>query len=601
MNDNKIKNIDQKKQKYFFRASAEDFKKIPGCPIAYWVSKNISETFIKYPLFSSYSDTRIGLITGDNDRYIRQWHEVDFFRIGFNFTRSQAHTSMKKWFPQSKGGEFRRWYGNNNTVVDWFNDGHELQTRLHNSGERTLAHNFNLDRIFDEGITWTKISSGVFAARYQPKGFLFNDASANAFPLVKGSNWFLMGFLATKIPSEILMAMNPTLNFLPGNIANLPISPKIVDDPIFLSNTKRLVQLSKNDWDSYEISWDFVRHPLLGSDEKNTRLKTVYTKLRNAYTEITVEMQSLETENNRICIAAYNLEDELTSEVPLNVITLTCNPHYRYGGEKTEDELEALLLADTIRELISYAVGCMFGRYSIDKPGLILANQADTLAKYLKQIPEPRFCAVENNVIPILDSDWFTDDITGLFCQFLRVAFGEDHYKENLLFVEMVLGKKGKSLPIRDYFLKDFYNDHTSAKDSSRIGYKKRPIYWMFSSPNGTFNALIYLHRYSPDTVSVVLNNYLREFRNKLASNLSYLQQVGLNTSSSQVEKTRANNEIDTIKKQLQELDDYERDVLYPLATQQVQLDLDDGVKVNYLKLGPALKKISGLDAKDED
>ena len=299
-------------------------------------------------------------------------------------------------------------------------------------------------------------------------------------------------------------------------------------------------------------------------------------------------MQRLEEENNRIFIEAYGLQDELTPDVPLKEITLTCNPYYRYGGDKTEEELEALLLADTMRELLSYAAGCMFGRYSLDKPGLILANQGDTLTEYLQQVPEPSFIPNQDNVIPILDGDWFTDDITERFRQFLRVTFGETHYEENLAFIEAALGKD-----VRKYFLKDFYNDHVRR-------YKKRPIYWLFSSPKGSFNALIYLHRYRPDTVSVVLQ-YLRDFRKKLAARLDYLQQVGISPSASQSEKTRAQKEIDTIKKQLLELDDYERDTLYPLATAQIALDLDDGVKVNYLKLGPALKKIVGLDAKGED
>jgi hypothetical protein len=257
--------------------------------------------------------------------------------------------------------------------------------------------------------------------------------------------------------------------------------------------------------------------------------------------------------------------------------------------------MESRLLQDTMKELVSYAVGCMFGRYALDKPGLILANQGETIKDYLKRVPEPSFPADDDNVIPMLDGDWFTDDITERFRQFLRVAFGEEHYEENLRFVEQALNIKGKrNYGIRDYFLGEFYSDHVKR-------YKKRPIYWLFSSPKGTFNALIYLHRYRPDTVSVVLNGYLRDFRNKLAAHLSYLQQVGVSANASQAEKTRANKEIDTIKKQLQELDDYERDVLYPLATEQVPLDLDDGVKVNYLKLGPALKKIVGLDAKEED
>ena len=304
------------------------------------------------------------------------------------------------------------------------------------------------------------------------------------------------------------------------------------------------------------------------------------------------DMQRLEEENNRIFIEAYGLQDELTPDVPLSEITLTCNPHYRYGGDKSEQELEDLLRADTMREFISYAVGCMFGRYSLDKPGLILANQGETLEDYLRQASEPRFTPDADNVIPLLDGDWFTDDITGRFREFLRVTFGDEHYDENLRFIETALGKKGKPLPIRDFFLKEFYTDHVKR-------YKKRPIYWLFSSPKGSFNALIYLHRYRPDTVSIVLQ-YLRDFRSKLVSDRDHQTQVSISISASQGEKTKALKRIEELKKVLVELDDYERDTLYPLATRQIPLDLDDGVKVNYTKLGAALKKIPGLDAADE-
>lgn len=594
MSENQKSSREQGMGKYFFRASAADFKKIPGSPVAYWVSSKLRDAFEKFSRFADYSDTRIGLITGDNSYYIRQWSEVSFSRIGFNFSRDEAKDSGRKWFPQSKGGDFRRWFGNNSTVLDWSNDGYELQTRLHESGERILAHNFNLDRIFEQGITWTKISSGTFAARYQPNGFLFNDASANAFPLKSESTWFLLGLLSSKIPVEILKAMNPTLNFLPGNIAGLPISPAIVQDPSILQNAKRAVELSKTDWDSTETAWDFGRLPLLHSEHRQASLKASYQKLGSHWREMTLEMQRLEEENNRIFIDAYGLQDELTPEVPLNEITLTCNPHYRYGGNKSEEDLEALRLADTLRELVSYAVGCMLGRYSLDKPGLILANQGETLADYLAQVPEPRFAADDDNVIPMLDGDWFPDDITLRFRQFLRVAFGEAHYEDNLAFIEQALNIKGKrNYGLRDFFLGEFYVDHVKR-------YKKRPIYWLFSSPKGSFNALIYMHRYRPDTVSVVLK-YLRDYREKLSTEKERQAAVSINPGSSQGEKTKALKEVDRLAKVLTELEDYERDTLYPLATEQVQIDLDDGVKVNYLKFGAALKKIAGLEAKDED
>ena len=348
-----------------------------------------------------------------------------------------------------------------------------------------------------------------------------------------------------------------------------------------------------HDWDSYETSWDFTSLPLLNPDYRQPTLKATYQKLRAHWREMTLEMQRLEEENNRIFIDAYGLQDELTPEVPLNEITLTCNPHYRYGNDKSEDELEALLLADTMRELVSYAVGCMFGRYALDKPGLILANQGETIEDYLNRVPEPSFPADDDNVIPMLDGDWFTDDIAERFRKFLRVTFGEEHYEENLQFIEKALGKNGKARDIRNYFLKDFYSDHVKR-------YKKRPIYWLFSSPKGSFNALIYMHRYRPDTVSVVLNDYLREFRTKLTAHKNHLEAVSISASSSQGEKTKALKEIEKITKMIAEMEEYEREVLYPLATEQVEIDLDDGVKVNYPKFGAALKKIVGLEAADE-
>jgi len=386
-----------------------------------------------------------------------------------------------------------------------------------------------------------------------------------------------------------MSVLNPTSTFQVGDISKIPFrkanAKAVVDN---------LVLYARADWDAFETSWGFTGLPLLSPDYRQPTLKDTYQKLRAHWREMTLEMQRLEEENNRIFIDAYGLQDELIPEVPLNEITLTSNPHYRYGNDKSEDELEALLLADTIRELVSYAVGCMFGRYALDMPGLILANQGETIEDYLKRVSEPSFLADDDNVIPMLDGDWFTDDIAERFRRFLRVAFGEEHYEENLQFVEKAMNIKCKrNYSIRDYVLGEFDNDHVKR-------YKKRPIYWLFSSPKGSFNALIYMHRYRPDTVSVVLNDYLREFRTKLTSHKNQLEAVSISASASQGEKTKALKEIENLTKTIDELDTYEREVLYPLATEQVEIDLDDGVKVNYPKLGAALKKIPGLDAKEK-
>jgi len=393
---------------------------------------------------------------------------------------------------------------------------------------------------------------------------------------------------------DFMLILNPTSTFQVGDMARVPYINLKEEVQTIDKNVERLVGFGKADWNSFETSWDFTGLPLLHSDDRQPTLKATYHKLRAHWREMTLEMQRLEEENNRIFIEAYGLQDELAPDVPLNEITLTCNPHYRYGGDKSEEELEALLLADTMRELVSYAVGCMFGRYSLDKPGLILANQGETLADYLQQVPQPSFPVDDDNVIPLLDDDWFPDDITLRLRQFLRVSFGDAHYEDNLAFIEQALNVKGKrSYGLRDYVLGEFYADHVKR-------YRKRPIYWLFSSPKGSFNALIYMHRYRADTVSVVLK-YLRDYREKLATEREHQAAVSINPTSSQGERTRALKEVDRLARVLTELEDYERDVLYPRATEQVQIDLDDGVKVNYLKLGAALKKIPGLETRDED
>ena len=295
----------------------------------------------------------------------------------------------------------------------------------------------------------------------------------------------------------------------------------------------------------------------------------------------------MEKENNQIFIDAYKLQNELIPNVLLSDITLTGNPHFRYSDTSrkiySDEEREKLLLADTMKEFISYSVGCMFGRYALDKPGLILVNQGETIEDFLAKIPEPIFKPDDDNVIPIMDVDWFSDDIVERFNKFLKVTFGEENYDENLSFIEEAIGKD-----IRKYFLKDFYTYHIQM-------YKKRPIYWMFSSSKGSFNALIYMHRYRPDTVSIVLNDYLREFKTKLTSRKDNLETISISTSASQREKTKALKEIEKTKKIFDELDDYEHDILYPLATKQIVIYLDDGVKTNYPKFGKALKKVVGL------
>ena len=302
--------------------------------------------------------------------------------------------------------------------------------------------------------------------------------------------------------------------------------------------------------------------------------------------------QQLEIENNEAVATLYGVKDEVDSHVPLERVSLTNNSAFRWPN-KTPEERDVLFTESAIVDLVSYAVGCMFGRYSLDKPGLILADQGATMQDYLAQVLSPTFIPDADNVLPVVDGDWFEDDIVARFRQFLRVAFGEQHFEENLRFIE----ESGGVQSLREYFItragrSKFYDDHVKR-------YKKRPIYWLFSSPKGSFNALIYMHRYTPSTVSTVLNEYLREFEAKLEASLQHQERLAAGGGTSR-QQAAAAKEADRLRKVLLELSEYEHDVLYPLASQQIAIDLDDGVKANYPKFYPALKRIPRLEAADE-
>jgi type II restriction/modification system DNA methylase subunit YeeA len=562
---------------WFYRVSAADFKKIPGSPIAYWVSHKIATTFDE-PSLAEVIITEGQNKTANNDKYVRMIWEVSRDSTGRD----------KKWLLYSKGGDYRKWYGNLEHVVDWSESARGHYRR--SASCRIIAEKY----WYREGITWTDITSSGTGFRYLPSNTTFDMSGPTAFFENDYEIYVYLCLLNSVYVKHLLPILNPTLHAQLRDIKSIPQLSKVTSDSKCRERSKKCMFISKKDWDAFETSSDFTILPLVTPHFLQPTLEAIYQNLRAYWRDMTLEMQRLEEENNRIFINAYDLHNELTPEVPLNEITVTCNPHYRYGSDKTDDELEALLLADTMRELVSYAVGCMFGRYSLDKPGLILANQGETIEDYLTRVPEPRFSPDDDNVIPMLDGDWFTDDITEHFRKFVRVAFGEEHYEKNLLFIEQALNVKGKrNYSIRDYFLGEFYNDHVKR-------YKKRPIYWLFSSPKGSFNALIYMHRYRPDTVSVVLNDYLREFRTKLTSQKNHLEAVSISASASQAEKTTALKEIEKITKMIAEMEEYEREVLYPLATEQKEIDLDNGVKFNYPLFGDALKKIVGLDATED-
>jgi len=565
---------------WFYRASASDFKKIPSSPIAYWVSERQKEIFEKSLSLSPVAKPCVGLQTGDNDRFVRNWHEVCLNNIGFSFpNRERAEKSRLKWFPYNKGGDFRRWYGNQEFLVNWENDGFKIK-HFSNEFGRIRSRPQNLGTYFKESISWSKISSGFPAFRYFPTGFIYDVAGTSIFCNDTSLAKRILGFTNSPLTKKFLEILSPTLNFEVGHIASLPIIPVVGSTEI----SKKLIDISKSDWDSYEISWNFSTLPLLDPDHRRATLESTYQSLRVHWQEMTLEMKRLEEENNRIFIDAYGLQDELKPDVPLEEITLTCNPRYRYGNKKTDQELESLLLADTMREFISYAVGCMFGRYSLDRPGLILANQGETVEDYIKKVALPKeeisFMPDEDNVLPLTEGEYFADDIVARFKRFLRVTFGDENYDKNLTFIERALGKD-----IRKYFLSDFYAHHVRM-------YKQRPIYWLFSSPQKTFNALIYMHRYNPDTVNTVLNDYLRPLIRKLEAEKNTIETRKVSGALSVREMAQAEKELGVIIKQIRELSDYERNVIYPVAAKRMEIDLDDGVKANYPKFGKALFQV---------
>jgi hypothetical protein len=397
----------------------------------------------------------------------------------------------------------------------------------------------------------------------------------------------MLAYLCSKVAFNFLKVLNPTLNFQTGNLAALPWDSEKLK-PYFNSlsdKAKQIIEIYEDDWNSVETSWEF-KQPSILKIKEHGNLKLGFQKLNYIHQANVEKVKELEEDINTTFISAFHLQKEVTPNISLNEVSLFCNKSFRANDKIDFSEvLDEKQLKDNIFEFLSFSVGCMFGRYSLDKEGLILSSLGESLESYLLRIPSPSFMPDEDNVIPIIDfdGDWFEDDITERFKAFLKVTFGEEYFTENLLFIEEAIGKD-----IKKYFIKDFYADHVKR-------YKKRPIYWMFSSPKCSFNALIYMHRYQPDTASIVLNNYLREFRRKLIARKETNEHIEINPSASQKDITQAIKAIAKIDKVLEEVNDYERDVLYPLASKKQPIDLDDGVKHNYPLFGKALKKVTGL------
>lgn len=558
-----------------YRVAPASFEALPGAPMAYWFPTTLLGAFRSSPTLSATARTAKGLVTGDNAAFVRQWWEVSRSRIGFgHLDRASAKASGKKWFPYAKGGDFRRWAGNLEAVVNWENDGYLIQTTKTGDGTRVRATNFNLDRIFQPGIAWTVVTTSDPSFRKVAAGCLFADAAGIC---QSTDDEYMLALLNSSAVRQVLAGLSPTMNLHPGYLGAVP-TPRDDDRDSARDGAIRAVGLSTRDWNSQERSWDFSRSRLVG---RSALLSAAYDAARRDWASWVDELQQIEQSNDRHFAKLFGFDGEV-DEPSVENVSLSVNPQFVYRG-LSRNEAEVRLRGDSVRDLVSYGVGCMFGRYSLDTPGLILAEQGATIQDYLAKVPTPTFMPDTDNVIPIVDGDWFEDDIVARFRQFLRSAFGEQHFEENFRFVTASLGVQD----LRDYFVRSFYEDHWKR-------YKKRPIYWLFSSSKGSFNALIYMHRYTPSTASTVLNDYLREYRAKLEASLRHQERLVV-AGGAPRQQAAAQKEVGRLRTVLLELDEYEHHVLYPLASQQLSIDLDDGVKANYPKFGAALKKITGL------
>jgi hypothetical protein len=506
----------------------------------YAASESAHSTFASAPTMSSIAEVRTGLQTGDNAGFLRQWFEVSYSSV-----RVDGFAGTSRWVPYVKSSSPTRWFAREDLVVDWRGDGDDI--RAHPSSVvRNAAYYFR------RGLSYGGLA-GHLKARLVPAGAIFDQKNSMVFPVGATTTGQLLALMNSPA-FEVLARLVSPKGFGVGTLARLPIPREALATPRIEAIAERAIELSRAGFDRSETSRGFVGlDSIFMGAERHSSLRVGVEAIQETDTRIQSELRDIEAENARIFQAALLAVPE---EPPAEVRAAP-----PYPG------------ASIAQDLASYAVGCMFGRYSLDESGLILADQGVTLQDYLARVPTPTFMPDADNVIPIVDGDWFEDDIVERFRQFLRAAFGEEHFEENLRFVTDSLGVKN----LRDYFVKSFYKDHVQR-------YKKRPIYWLFSSPKGSFNALIYMHRYSPSTVSTVLT-YLREYVTKLESAVQQAERVG-NVK-----------EADRLRKILVELNEYEHDTLFPKASENVVIDLDDGIKANYSKFGAALKKIPGLEA----
>lgn len=534
---------------FFYESSSTNFSKIPGSPMAYWASEQMLKCYDSKKIYD-YARPCKGIDTGDNSIFLRFWEEVVFDNLFCpdGHKPSDKDFRIKKWFPYNKGGDYRKWYGNNEYVLDWSEKGSKLQ-KFSKSNLR------NKDVYFKEGITWSTITSGSSSFRFFMPGFLFDNGGSCLF--TANDLAYIQGFLNSKV-CKAFLTVQPTINTQPGNIGALPLLQSdmsvSVDNIVFKNRS-----ISREDWDSFETSWDFQRHPLF---RKTATIKEAFMQWNQECNDRFNQLKANEEELNRIFIDIYGLQDELTPEEDDKDVTV----------RKAD-------LGRDIRSFVSYAVGCMFGRYSLDVDGLAYAGGNWDGSKYKTFIPD------KDAIIPITDDEYFTDDIVGRFVEFVRTVYGEGTLEENLKFIADALGEKGATSRevIRNYFIKDFYKDHCKI-------YQKRPIYWLFDSgkKNG-FKCLVYMHRYQPDTIARIRTDYVHEQQARYRTAISGLERQinGVPTS----ERVRLNKLMTKLKDQAEETRLYEEKI-HHLADQMIEIDLDDGVKHNYAIFQDVLAKI---------
>lgn len=578
-----------------YTARNSDFARIPGRPIVYWASEGMLSAFERGVSLAEVARPRAGLSTGNNDCFLRQWHEVPYTRISFREPdRSSALNSRATWFPHIKGGGFRKWWGNQNFLANWKDDGSAYAQYIEDHpGCGTRVH--GVSDLFSPCISWSRISTGPFSIRYYPRGFTSNDVA----PKVTGSNimdYRFLSFLNSSSSHYIVETVSPGTHFEVGQIKTLPwIEPESFDPtPI-----ERLIEIFRDDWDARETSWDFQRPPYLVGD--SSLLEELFAAWYERSVSTAREAQRLESENNRFWAGVYGLEDEVEIDVPLSRVSLTYNPRFppapSKGAERSEEEYRWLHYQRSATELVSWLIGVIMGRYSLDAPGLILADQGSTLDDFQARVPTASFMPDADGIVPITDS-LFHDNADLRLTDALSALLGADSLGQNLDFLARCLAVKKPTSngadfqpprPVVDsraallkYMKSGFLKDHEQA-------YSNRPVYWMFSSPKGSFKALMYLHRYTPDTVGHVLTEYASEVVAKLADQIEVINRRLPDMGGS--DRTRAQGKREKLRAQLHDVQGYIDSTLYPLSQRRIVLDLDDGVRVNRLKLAYGMRE----------